>query len=662
MDKTNLLRECVEYNKTLNEIQRCFRRLEDSFKHYLNIFNSIRDAIVVTDSFRNIIDVNKAFSVIFGYTKDEVLGKNSSIIYAEEEDYKYAGKEIFDAKYYVSGKIIETNYRRKNGEVFKGEVSAIKLVDDDMKPVGNIGVIRDITVRKRLHDELLKSEAMYKSISKEYNDLLDLIPDRVHVVSADLKILWANKNICNRLKKPFSEIAGEYCYKLFYKRSDPCEGCPAIQTLQTAEPATSYRTDSNDKIFEIRTFPVFDENKEVIQLRIISRDVTEQKRLEEQLYHSQKMEAVGQLAAGIAHDFNNILAAMMGYSELIKMKVSDSDNTLEKYINTLLFCIEKASKLTNRLLLFSRRQVVEKKLMNINSIITNFEKILKRIVNADIEINIKLSQADLTAMVDDNQIEQVLMNFATNARAVMDKGGIFAISTDLFYMSEEFIKINGFGKKGNYVQISVEDTGSGIDKNIIHRIFEPFFTTKEVGKGTGLGLSITYNIIKQHDGYITVQSESGVGTKFDVYLPYVALTVDKYLVEEKRLPFISGQGVTILVADDNEEFRETIRLFLNKAEFKVIEAVDGEDALKKFYENKEDVKLLISDVIMPKINGLDAYREMAKIKPDLKTIFVSGYAPEILSSRRIIEPDLNFINKPVSYTSLLEKLNEVLSG
>lgn len=661
MDKTDLLRECVEYNKTFNEIQRCFRRLENSFKHYLNIFNSIRDSIIVTDSYRNIIDVNKAFTVVFGYTKDEVLGKNSSIIYAEEEDYIYTGKEIFDARYYISGKIIEANYRRKNGETFRGEVSALKLVDEDMKPVGNIGVIRDITIRKRLNDELLESEARHKSLSKEYNDLLDLIPDGVKIISTDLKILWANQNICNRLGKPFIEIVGGYCYRLFHKRNEPCEDCAAIQALQTAKQAINYRTTSNGKIFEVRTFPVFDENKEVIQLRVISREVTEQKRIEEQLYHSQKMEAVGQLAGGISHDFNNILAAMMGYAELIKMKVPDGDDTLKKYINTLLICIEKASVLTHRLLLFSRKQVVVKKPMDINSIIINFETILRRIINTDIEINIELSRVALISMVDDNQMEQILMNFVTNARDAMDKGGTFTISTDLFYVNEKFIKINGFGKKGNYVHISVKDTGSGIDKDIIQRIFEPFFTTKEVGKGTGLGLSIAYNIIKQHDGYITVQSEPGVGTKFDIYLPYVVSTADKTLVEEKYIPYIKGQGITILLADDNEEFRKIIRVFLNQAGFKVIEAIDGEDALKKFYENKEDVRLLISDVIMPNRNGVDAYQEIAKIKPDLKAIFMSGYAAEILSGKGITESDLNFINKPVSYAALLEKLNEVLS-
>ena len=659
MEKSDLLRECVEYNKTFAEIQRCFRRLEYSFKHYLNIFNSIRDAIIVTDLYRNIIDANRAFTTVFGYTKDEVLGKNSRMLFAAEEDYAYTGKEVFDYKHYIPGKIIEADYKRKNGEIFRGEVFALKLVDEDVKPAGNMGIIRDITVRKRLYDELQQSHAKYKELSKEYNDLLDLMPDSIKILSPDLKILWVNHETCKRLNKPSIEIIGNHCYKLLYNRNTPCESCPALETLKTAKPASNYINHSGGRMFEVRTFPVIDENKKVVQVRKISREVTEQKKLEEQLHHSQKMEAVGQLAGGISHDFNNILAAMMGYAELIKLKIPE-DKTLNKYIDTLITCIEKGSALTQRLLLFSRKQVVDKKLTDVNGLIANYEKILRRLINTNIEININLTGNVLTSMVDAVQMEQVLMNFAANAKDAMQNGGIFTISTDLFNMDEGFIKMNGFGKKGAYVHISVKDTGKGIDEDIIQRVFEPFYTTKVAGKGTGLGLSIVYNIIKQHDGYITVQSKPDAGTKFDIYLPYVFSVEYETPQQEKRIVFTEVKGITVLLVEDNKELRETLRVFLNETGCKVIEAENGEDALKRFYDNKDDIKLLISDIIMPKRNGVDAYQEMLMENPGLKAIFMSGYPSEILTDKRILENNLNFMNKPVSYSLLLEKMAELL--
>lgn len=659
MENTDLLRECIEYNKTFGEIQRCFRKLEYSFKHYLNIFNSIRDAIVVSDLYRNIIDVNKAFTTVFGYAKDEILGKNARIIFATEENYAYVGREVYDSKHYTPGKIIETDYKRKNGEIFRGEVYALKLVDEDFKLAGNLGIIRDITTRTRLQDELQQSNAKYKALSKEYNDLLDLMPDSVNILSKDLRILWANHETAKRLNMPLQEIAGKYCYNLLHKRNSPCEGCPAEKTIQTAKPAMNYITHRNGKIFEVRTFPVLGENNEVVQVRKISREVTEQKKLEEQLSQSQKMEAVGQLAGGISHDFNNILAAAMGYAELIKLRTSH-DKTLNKYIDTLITCLEKGSALTQRLLLFSRKQIADKKLTDINGIIINFDKILRRIIPVHIEIRINLTEKALTSLVDVVQIEQVLMNLAANARDAMKKGGIFEISTDLFNMDERFIMMNGFGKKGAYVRISIKDTGEGINENIIQRIFEPFYTTKDVGKGTGLGLSIVYNIVKEHDGYITVKSESNVGTCFDIYLPYIFSDEYNTPQEEKRINTADRIGITVLLAEDNEELRESLRGLLNEKGCKVIEAENGEEAVRKFHENKDDIKMFISDIIMPKKNGLDAYQEMLVENPGLKVIFMSGYPAEILTDKRIFENNLHFINKPIFSSALLAKMAELL--
>ena len=389
----------------------------------------------------------------------------------------------------------------------------------------------------------------------------------------------------------------------------------------------------------------------------LARDITERKKLEEQLLQAQKMEAIGQLAGGIAHDFNNILTAIIGYGNLSKMEMS-KDDPLRTYVTHILNSAERAANLTQSLLAFSRRQIINPKPVNLNEIIKVLEKLLSRLIGEDIELSTILSDKDLTVMADSTQIEQVLMNLATNARDAMPDGGSLTISTELVELDNEFIKAHGYGRSGFYALISISDTGEGIDERTKDRIFEPFFTTKEVGKGTGLGLAMVYGIIKQHDGCINVYSEPDKGTTFKIYLPFIKLSVEE--VKAIDLPIIKRGTETVLIAEDDAQVKELTKKVLEGYGYKVIEAVDGEDAIRVFNENKDKIQLLILDVIMPKKNGKEVYDEITKIRPDIKAIFTSGYTTDIIHKKGIIEEGSNFILKPMLPDELLRKVRDVL--
>ncbi|KAF0146283.1 MAG: PAS/PAC sensor hybrid histidine kinase [Nitrospirae bacterium] len=386
-------------------------------------------------------------------------------------------------------------------------------------------------------------------------------------------------------------------------------------------------------------------------------DITEQKRLEDQLRQAQKMEAVGQLTGGIAHDFNNILTAIMGYAGLMQMKMKE-DDPFKVNVDQILASSERAAHLTQGLLAFSRRQVLNPKPVDINNVINTMVKLLKRVIGEDIELETDPSQEPLTIMADSVQVEQALMNFATNARDAMPKGGQLTIETKKIELDEEFIKAHGYGAPGTYALMSISDNGVGMDEKTREKIFEPFFTTKEAGKGTGLGLSMVYGIVKQHNGYINVYSEPSRGTTFKIYLPLIETgQLSEEKPEEHRLP--AGGNETILLAEDDEAVRRFTVSVLHEFGYKVIEAVDGEEAITKFMENKDGIRLLILDVIMPRKSGKDAYDEIKAINPGIKVLFASGYTDDVIQSRKFIEEG-SFISKPVSPTILLKKIREIL--
>jgi CheY-like chemotaxis protein len=371
------------------------------------------------------------------------------------------------------------------------------------------------------------------------------------------------------------------------------------------------------------------------------------------------MEAIGQLAGGIAHDFNNILTVIIGFSTLIGMEM-DKDDPQKTNLNNVLAAADRAADLTRSLLTFSRKQDINLQSVNLNQIIRKIGKFLKRIIGEDIELKITFRQECVTVNADSGQIEQVLMNLATNARDAMPEGGLLSIETDTVELDDEYIEANGYGQPGRYACIAITDSGDGMDEITCKKVFEPFFTTKEVGRGTGLGLSIVFGIIKQHLGFINVYSEPGEGTTFKILLPITtSAAVEKYISEEKVLE----KGVeTILVADDDASIRELIEKSLGMFGYTVIMAVDGNDALDKFKENKDRIDLVIMDIIMPKMSSKDAFDKMKKINPAVKAIFISGYTSDIIQKRGLLEQGLEFVPKPLNLKQLLNKVRNVLNG
>jgi PAS domain S-box-containing protein len=388
------------------------------------------------------------------------------------------------------------------------------------------------------------------------------------------------------------------------------------------------------------------------------RQAEEEKRhLENQLNHSQKLEAIGQLAGGVAHEFNNIMTAIIGFGHLLVMK-TEENSQLRHFSTQILTSAERASTLTRSLLTFSRKHVLYPHHVNVNETIEKIGTLLSRLIREDIEFRTVLCGERLVVLADEGQLEQVLVNLVTNARDAMPTGGVVTVSTGISELNREYVRSYGYGQPGLFARISIIDTGEGMDAAIREKVFEPFFTTKEPGKGTGLGLAIVYGIIKQHNGFIEVSSTPGKGSDFTLYL---RLAEGEETAPETVPPSDLKTGTeTILIAEDDDDVRRLHRDLLEECGYQVLEAANGSDACAVFLENMERIDLLIFDVIMPKMNGREAYEEIRKVSPDVRALFTSGYTGDILGGAAGIDPQFDFIAKPITPDSFLRKVREVL--
>jgi PAS domain S-box-containing protein len=518
--------------------------------------------------------------------------------------------------------------------------TAAPLTDSRGKLVGAMETFQDVTEREVAET---KWRTVYKSL-----------PGGSFTVNDRYEIEEVNDVLCSVTGYKREELVGQLCGIICPKGPHLCPifdlGKDRIDNDETAVKArdgrrvpiikSAIRINAGDREIIIENF----------------QDITDRKQLEEQLRHSQKMEAVGRLAGGVAHDFNNILTAIIGYANLIQVKTPE-ESPLTKYTDRIIASAERAATLTRGLLAFSRKDIVDLGLIRVNEIIEKSEKLLSRLIPEDIELRISTGES-VVVRADSVQVEQVLMNLVTNARDAMPEGGRLMIAAEPVDLDEEFVRMNGGVNAGKYVVITVSDTGTGIEEKIRERIFEPFYTTKEVGKGTGLGLSIVYGIIKQHGGFIDVSSEPGEGAAFKLYLPAICGSVDETRKSAFDKPPHGTE--TILVAEDEPMVRDITRSILEEHGYSVIEAEDGVAAVDKFKKNKELISLTVLDIIMPKKNGKEAYYEIKQINPDIKALFLSGYTDDILSSRGIMEEDLDLMCKPIMQNDFLHKVREIL--
>ncbi len=385
----------------------------------------------------------------------------------------------------------------------------------------------------------------------------------------------------------------------------------------------------------------------------------EKEDLEEKLRHSQKMEAIGTLAGGVAHDFNNILMAINGYGILLQIELEEGGK-LWTYADQIVKAGDRAANLTHRLLAFTRKQIIAPRPIIIDETITNIKKMLERLITEDVELKLRLAASDAVVVVDPGQLDQVLINLVANARDAMPHGGQIVIATGMVLLEEDFVKRHDQDKAGDYVLITVSDSGTGMTENVMKRIFDPFFTTKEVGKGTGLGLSMVYGIVKQHNGIIEVDSETGKGSSFRIYFPLFKPAVRE---EQINAPvFLPGKKETILVAEDDEAVMGLLRGLLENNGYNVVAAENGEDAISQFRSHQDRIRLLLLDVIMPRKNGKEVYNEIASIKPGIKALFISGYTSDVIDLKGAMQEGINLISKPVQPDVLLAKLRETLEA
>ncbi|MFZ3207453.1 MAG: PAS domain S-box protein, partial [Geobacteraceae bacterium] len=392
----------------------------------------------------------------------------------------------------------------------------------------------------------------------------------------------------------------------------------------------------------------------------IIRDITERKSLEEQLRQAQKMEAIGTLAGGVAHDFNNILTVILGFATMMRKDIA-ADSPLASPLRHILSAGERAANLTRSLLAFSRKQAMELKTVDMNQVVLETQTLMRRLLREDTELLIKTAETVLPIRGDAGQIGQILLNLVNNAAQAMPDGGMVSICAKMIELDQAFVKAHGFGKPGSYALLSVSDTGTGMDEETRLRIFEPFFTTKGVGEGTGLGLSIVYGIVKQHGGYINCYSEPGKGATFRIYIPLITenMKQDKSAVVDASPPPRGTE--TILVAEDEPMVRELVKTFLEQSGYTVIEARDGEEAVALFLERRDDIRLLLLDVIMPKRNGREVLEEARKAAPGIRYIFMSGYPGEVFQRDNFLDNIRdNLIEKPVQSSVLLCKIREAL--
>jgi PAS domain S-box-containing protein len=401
-----------------------------------------------------------------------------------------------------------------------------------------------------------------------------------------------------------------------------------------------------------------DEKGNVLQIITAARDVTDQKLLEERLHHAQKMETLGQLAGGVAHDFANMLTPIIGYSELLLVTRKPTDPDYSE-LNSILDAGIKAKYLIQQLLSFGRKQIMEIVDINLNELIKNFQKILRRTVRENVEIQYRLSTKIPSIRADSFQIEQIIMNMAINAQDAMPNGGILCIDVDRTVLDENYVQSNPEAAVGNYVCLSISDNGSGMDQATQKRIFEPFFTTKELGKGTGLGLATVYGIVKQHDGLINVYSEPGKGTTFRIYFPETE-AAGTNLNTSAQQEVTLGQG-RIVVVEDNEMAREMVCRILQSRGYETIDFDSPQSCLEYFQSNSDQVNLLLTDIIMPGMNGKELYHELRKMDEKLRVAYMSGYSENIISHHGILESGGILIPKPFSIELLMTKIQQALA-
>ena len=656
-ERTVQLNETV--SKLLEEIgerKRTEQALRKSEERYALAIAGANDGIWDRDFETGEVHFSPRWKSILGYEDHEIpndVTEWKSRIHGD--DYPRVMNSLDG---YLEGQLqsyeVEFRLRAKDGAYRWVQSRGACLRDERGNPSRIAGSHTDITYRKQMEEALRSSEKKYRKIFEESKDV-------IFIFDADTRMVDINPSACELFgytrEELFSlDIANDlYCCP--EERERFLRSLFANGYVKDME-ACLKRSDEERLTVHISASLLRGTEDVITGYMGIIHDMTQHKKLEQQLLQAQKMESIGLLAGGIAHDFNNLLTAISGYGETIRENISAQDQLLRSSVDQVMRAAERARELTHNLLAVSRKQIINPKPLLINDLITGMNNLITRIIGEDIELTTILSDRRLTVMADRGQLEQVLINLAANARDAMPNGGRLRIEASYAVLRKHSKRAVGFDARGPHALISVTDTGSGMDEKTRQKIFEPFFTTKEVGKGTGLGLSISYGIIRQHNGTITVESEPGRGSAVTIHLPLIRIDVQE---EAPAVEVFSTAGTeTVLIAEDEEIVRHFLRDTMKRAGYSVITAADGEEALVRFRQNSEQISLVISDVVMPKKNGREIYEEIRRLRPYVKFIFISGYTADVIIQKGIFNAGVDFVTKPFMKNDILRRVREVL--
>ena len=632
------------------------RRADERIRQLGAIVESSGDAILAKTLEGIITQWNKGAEKIYGYTEAEAIGRHVSMLVPSGRQDEVP--EIL--KRLASGESIthfETVRRRKDGQEIQVSLTISPLHNWAGEVIGASGVDRDISEQKRVERELRETEERFKEFTENIAQVFWITePDcqSTLYVSPAYETVWGRprESLYADPKSWKESIHPEDKGRVAEEIANRPVGALLDVTYRIIRPDGAIRW------IRDRGFPVRNTQGQVIHIAGVAEDLTERRELEMQLQQAQKMDAIGQLAAGVAHDFNNLLTVISGHSELLAMDLS-SESQWRESIAEIRRATELGSTAIRQLLAFSRQQILEPKVLDLNETVTDAEKMLRRLIGEDVRLATFLEPGISPVRADLGQLNQVILNLAVNARDAMPQGGSLTLETHEVDVNQEELKAHLGARPGRYVLLSVTDTGWGMAPDVQARIFEPFFTNKEEGRGTGLGLSVALGIIQQSGGYIEVESTPGVGTKFKIYLP-AARGLSDGPAATTTAPSVGGTE-TVLLVEDEEPVRNITSRLLKTLGYRVLEAENGEEAFRIFGSAPEKIDLLMTDVVMPGLNGRELAEALLALNPDLKVLFQSGYTDDTVVRRGVLRAEVAFLKKPFTIRSLAEKVREALS-